>query len=248
MDDATARQLNALTLAFYRDEAEAWDAHRGGPWPGWDRLLPHLPESEPLDVLDVGCGNGRFGRYLAGHRRIARYVGVDGCEPLLDRVRSNPPEADRVELVAADFIEGTAETALPRGRFDLVALFGVLHHVPSDAWRRGLVEASAARVAPGGLLALTAWRFAEVPSLRQRALAPEEIATLTGLDPGRLGPDDYLMPFGPRRSTVRYARALDAPGLAELASGLGLDPIERYTADGRDTATNLYLLLRRPEV
>jgi SAM-dependent methyltransferase len=247
VDDATARRLNALNLAFYRDQADAWDAHRASPWPGWERLLSALPEDTALDVLDVGCGNGRFGRYLAGQREVARYVGIDACEPLLRRVREAPPGGARLELVRADFIGDAPDEVLPAGPFHLVTLFGVLHHVPSDVGRRALVAACAARVGRGGLLALAAWRFAEIASLRERALAPEEIRAHTGLDPDALGPADFLMPFGPGRNAVRYARAIDAEELAVLTDGLGLEAVASYVADGRDAATNRYRLLQRPD-
>jgi SAM-dependent methyltransferase len=247
VDDATAQRLNALNLAFYREEADSWDAHRGSPWPGWERLLRLLSTDTPLDVLDVGCGNGRFGRFLAERRELARYVGVDACEPLLQRVRDAPPTGAALELVRADFVGEPPDAVLPQGPFQLVTLFGVLHHVPSERQRRDLVAACAARVGPGGWLALAAWRFAEIPALRQRAFAPEEIRMRTGLDPDRLGPDDYLMPFGPERSAVRYAHAIDADALAELTAGLGLERAESYTADGRDGESNHYRLLQRPD-
>ena len=246
MDEAVARRINALNLDFYRDEARAWDMHRRSPWPGWERVADALPD-RAIAVLDVGCGNGRFGRFLAGRRSLARYVGVDASAALLARAREAAPAADRCEWIEADFIADAPDGVLPSGAFDLVTLFGVLHHVPDDARRRELVAACAARVAPGGWLALAAWRFAEIPALRERALAPEEIRTRTGIDPAALGPADFLMPFGPERRAVRYARAIDAEGLEALTSGLGLHCADAYLADGRDGATNRYQLLQRPE-
>mgnify|MGYP000004235310 CR=1 FL=1 len=80
MDDATIAQLNALNRDFYRVAGEDFDRTRGKPWPGWARLLPYLrldtvpdshegfqsntPTGATLSVLDVGCGNGRFGAFL----------------------------------------------------------------------------------------------------------------------------------------------------------------------------------------
>lgn len=242
-----ARRLNTLNLDFYREQADSWDAHRTAPWPGWATLLDALPQTEPGEILDVGCGNGRFGRYVADRREVARYVGVDACEPLLRRVRDAPPKVATLELVSADFIGNPPESMLPQGPFRLVTLFGVLHHVASERQRRSLVEACARRVGPGGWLALAAWRFAELPALRERALTAEEITGL-GIDPAALGPADFLMPFGPDRRVVRYARAIDAEALERLTDGLGLVTTSTFTADGRDGESNRYRLLQRPDV
>ena len=38
----------------------------------------------PIDVLDLGCGTGRYFHALAGVRRL---VGIDVSRPMLDRAR-----------------------------------------------------------------------------------------------------------------------------------------------------------------
>src|SRR5689334_4959803 len=63
MDATTIARLNQINREFYRIAAEDFDETRGESWPGWERLLPYL--RAPLSVvLDVGCGNGRFGMFL----------------------------------------------------------------------------------------------------------------------------------------------------------------------------------------
>ena len=54
------------------------------------------------------------------------------------------------------------------GQYDLVALFGVLHHVPGAETRRALLRSLAERVAPGGLLAFACWRFMDYRRFRDR--------------------------------------------------------------------------------
>jgi 2-polyprenyl-3-methyl-5-hydroxy-6-metoxy-1,4-benzoquinol methylase len=63
VNDATRERLNTINREFYRVTAHDFDETRGQPWPGWKRVLPYL--KLPLSVLDVGCGNGRFGVFLA---------------------------------------------------------------------------------------------------------------------------------------------------------------------------------------
>ena len=70
MREATARALNALNQALYADRAGEWDAVRERPWRGFERAIGWLAalRSDPLRVLDVGCGNGGLSLLLADLR------------------------------------------------------------------------------------------------------------------------------------------------------------------------------------
>jgi len=80
MDEAVARRLVALNEAFYERFAAPFAASRATPPPGFERLLTYLPAA-PSRVLDVGCGDGRFGRFLRGRDPAidptTGYTGVD---------------------------------------------------------------------------------------------------------------------------------------------------------------------------
>lgn len=255
MDDATARALNALNLAFYRQHADDFSAKRERPWPGWTRLLDHLPDT-PLRVLDLGCGNGRFGRFLAARRRIAHYTGVDASEPLLDIARAGPPAAGRVDWVAGDLVEAPerardraiAAQGTAAAGYDLVALFGVLHGVPGERRRRTLLEAAARALAPGGLLVFTCWDFAADPRIAGRLLPREAWADLQPpIDADGLGPADHLLPWGDASGAVRYVAAVDAAERARLLRGLPVAMLARFVDDGPERSLNHYTVAAAPD-
>lgn len=296
---ATAAALARLNRDFYRRHGAAFSRTRQAPWPGWERLAGLLEQSDAarhgrLSILDLGCGNGRFARFLA-RRLSARcdYLGVDASLPLLAEARralaplGNGP-LDSVEhhtaepgagpaagaarrpgfaalrLAALDLLEspsfspGAPTSPLLNGAFDLVALLGVLHHVPGRAARRALIERAAAHLGPGGLLALTFWQFGHLSRFRDRVVPwaktdDTEAAPLLGdLDPHDLEPGDVLLRWGPdppdgSPSPCRYCHFSDPDEVEALTAGLALDPLATYRADGATADLNLYRILRAPE-
>ncbi len=88
MDDSTRLRLNAINRAFYTRRAGSFVQTRNHPWPGWKRALGAFPKDEPLRVLDIGCGNGRYGHFLAERaERPVAYTGVDLSPALLEEAR-----------------------------------------------------------------------------------------------------------------------------------------------------------------
>jgi tRNA (uracil-5-)-methyltransferase TRM9 len=248
MDLETTRALAEINRAFYRERAAHFAAHREHPWPGWSRVLACLEAApRPLRVLDVGCGNGRLAGFLGGRlSEPCAFVGVDASEELLSLARARHP-GPATTWLRADWVEAGPERALPAGPFSLVALFGVLHHVPGAELRGALLEAAARRLAPGGLLALTAWRFEASERLRARVMGWDEYnrAAARPVDPARLEPGDRLLRWGePGGRDVRYCHFAADAETDRLGAELGLERLAAFHADGRGGDLNRYLILR----
>jgi SAM-dependent methyltransferase len=248
LDERTLRALNAINRSFYREAAAAFSASREEPWPGWTRLA-ELVEAQGLgprlELLDVGCGNGRFGRFLAQRAPQLRYLGIDASPELLALAEARGPIGAASEFRRLDLVEDDLDACLGAQRFSLVALFGLLHHLPGAARRRALLHGLAARLRPGGLLALTLWRFEAFRRFRER-IVPWEThnrAAAAPIDPAQLEPGDHLLPWGPD-GIPRYCHFADEDETRELLAGLPCQTLARYDADGREGALNRYLVLR----
>jgi SAM-dependent methyltransferase len=234
LDDQTARRLNDINRRFYAAIADDFHATRGAAWRGWERLLPHL--RAPLSVLDVGCGNGRFGVFLTEHDLTPlHYHGIDNSSALLDHARSQLATHSQVttRLEVVDVIDDP----LPEGQYDLVTLFGVMHHIPGAARRLEMMRQLAARVKVGGLLAIACWRFYEYPRFRERIVAWD--------DDMQVEAHDYLLDWRRGARALRYCHYVDDAEHAALVAASGLREIETWRADGETGDVNRYSLLRR---
>jgi SAM-dependent methyltransferase len=239
MDEATQTRLAQLNREFYRRHAGAFSDSRGQPWPGFGRVLEQLPDRRPLRVLDVGCGNGRFAGLLAEllQPEQLQYLGIDGSAELLQLARARHAAAGA--FLQHDFLR----EALPRGPFDLVALFGVLHHVPGERARRALIEACCAELDAGGLLALTFWRYDRDARLARKRIEPAMLEP--PLEPDALEAGDHLLGFGDDASAVRYCHFADEREQTRLLARLPARIAARFDADGAGDQLNSYALLRR---
>lgn len=83
--------LLKLNRDFYLKTQSYFNISSQSPWPGWQKLLPYL-QGDSLKVLDLGCGNGRFGIWLSKHRRVD-YTGLDDNQYLLDHAAVALPSA-----------------------------------------------------------------------------------------------------------------------------------------------------------
>jgi 2-polyprenyl-3-methyl-5-hydroxy-6-metoxy-1,4-benzoquinol methylase len=114
-----------------------------------------LGELAGARVLDVGCGNGRNGRWLA--KQGAQVVGVDLAEAVLDRVRPTLPE--RMTVHSLDVLRDE----LPAGPFDLVYDSGCFHHLAPHR-RITYLERLLPLLAPDGRYGIVAFSQERQPS------------------------------------------------------------------------------------
>lgn len=245
MKQATRDWLHRLNLRFYEEQADAFSETRSRPWPGCARVLDALAAAhrERVRVLDIGCGNGRLLPALQARFGAALdYTGLDASARLLALAQARFPGA-AARFVRADFLLEPAARVLPEGPFELVALFGVVHHVPGEDARRALLEAAAARVAPGGLLAFTSWRCDEDPRFARRSARGRALAGGL-LHDHALEPGDHLLAFG--EDGLRYCHRVTPSEAERLVAATGLEPVARFHADAAPGAGgNDYEVLRR---
>jgi SAM-dependent methyltransferase len=150
--EASNRNYDARRSSAYRQRDEAALAP-GRPSAHYAEVIRRLSLGfdRKIDVLDVGCGSGRFFHSLANVRRL---VGLDPSAQMLeqarDPVRKERLDAEVMELICGDVFSLGNEVEA----FDLIYSIGVLgEFAPIDAT---LLERLAALLKPDGVLYTTA--------------------------------------------------------------------------------------------
>jgi ubiquinone/menaquinone biosynthesis C-methylase UbiE len=88
-----------------------------------ERFLPYLPEH--AHILDVGCGGGKFTKYVADQRPDATVIGIDLARPQLDRAaKLLRGYGDRVRIESGD----ATSLAFGDNTFDGVLSYGSIKH------------------------------------------------------------------------------------------------------------------------
>lgn len=203
-------------------------------------------------VLDLACGNLRFGRFLEGELPAGtqlEYHAVDSCPQLVGGWRPAGGSLDYQNLdVVSSLLEGNLDARLTAPACDLVVAMGFLHHVPTAAARLALLRGLLARTVPGGVCAVSFWRFMTDEKLARRA-RQTTVAGLAdlGLRAEDLEPGDYLVGWQNQAHVFRYCHSFGDEEAARMAAEVSdaAKLVDQFCADGRTGRMNGYLILRK---
>ena len=253
---STAEQLSHVTSEFYTQQAQSFSATRQMPWQGWRQCLDAMPQLlavEKPSVLDVGCGNLRFARFLYDEAGIvpAKYFAVDNCKPLVESgdAGAHVSELAFIELdVIKSLLDNTLPSELTVPSCDLVVAFGFLHHVPGAEKRLQLLRTLLEKAKPGGYACVSFWQFMNSQKLAVKAqeTTVQGLRAL-GIDASELEEHDYLIGWQDKANTWRYCHHFSQKELDELLASLGSDVqiCTQFSADGKENNLNRYVILQR---
>ena len=152
-DDRAAREDHARMQEVLRLRKESFDAYGdtrqlspGRSWAAWARALGHL--LPPLDVADIGCGEGYLTLEAAAWARTV--IGVDRSDDVLERAKGL---AARRKIANVEWRKGDlARLPLHDGSVDVALLSQALRHATDP--ERAVGEAARILRPAGRLLVL----------------------------------------------------------------------------------------------
>jgi SAM-dependent methyltransferase len=98
------RSYSPAVLALWLDVVSRW-----------------VPKGSVSEILDIGCGTGRYSTALAAHFN-ARVIAIDPSERMLAEAQKKATESVRYELASAESLP------LPDASVDMVFMSMVFHH------------------------------------------------------------------------------------------------------------------------
>jgi len=114
----------------YSSFADEFDKTRVALWPGVCAFLDLYGNGKGL-VLDLGCGNGK---YMNVKRSWGEFLGIDLCWQLLNIVNNKTKK----DVVMCNLMQ--PRLPFVDGGFDCCICVAVLHHLPFESDRIGLVK------------------------------------------------------------------------------------------------------------
>ncbi|OGC69604.1 hypothetical protein A2415_03460 [candidate division WWE3 bacterium RIFOXYC1_FULL_39_7] len=238
MDNKTIEAILRLNNKFYESQAASFDVTRQFPWKGWGRvveIIHDLKKEGKIDLLDLGCGNGRFLKHLIdlGVSDNIVYTGLDTNVELIETALNSFSTSNNAKFEKFDVIQGVSKI---ENKYDVVTAFGITHHIPSSLLRQEWFESVAKLVKPGGLLISTFWNFDKSKIVKVPEIQKD------------LETNDYTLGWMNKPDTIRYCHFYDAQELDLLIKNLenmNVKIIDTFESDGRNGKTNTYIIWKK---
>jgi SAM-dependent methyltransferase len=239
LKDSTVKKLNQINKEFYSQIAQSFSETRSYNWEGWDSLWEFIQENE-IDVkrvLDLGCGNGRFLKFLNEKGWKGEYLGVDFDTQLLEIAGKSNSEIN-AKFQSHDIVMDLDNLEI-KGEFDLIVCFGLMHHIPGLDKRIELMRFIEGIITLKGVVAIAFWMFSLEDRFDSHLVDWKEL----GIDPIELDRGDYLLDWRKDSLAYRYCHHYSESEIDYLIGNTRFTKNKKYRADGRSHRLNKYLIL-----
>ena len=247
MDERVSNTLIKLNKEFYQTFSASFAHTRQRVQPGVNQVLNQVPREG--NWLDLGCGNGNLAREWMRQGRGGLYQGVDSSPQLLEIARQyfeNEKSHPGLEMKFSflDLTSPNWSISLKKTIWDGVLAFAVLHHIPGQKIRSGLISRVRDLLPVGKPFWISVWQFQHSPRFRSRQIGWEEVH----LSEKEVEHGDTLIDWRAetagvqKKIGVRYVHFFERDELIYLAQQNGFRVVNEFTSDGKGGNLSLYQL------
>ena len=272
MNQVTIDQINLINKDFYSKISSQWNQKLDSKWMGWNRLITHIKNNfenkDIIRILDLGCGNGRFATFLnANLKQKIEYTGVDFDTFFLQQAKDrdeyttqntyNTKKFNKFDLIDLDLTkDNLTKIFINKGhnqKYDLVVLFGLIHHIASKNSRLQLLNLAKSCLDDqntNGLLVWTSWRFLDQPRLLKRVVdldSPlgQQIIKDNNLDIKQLEIGDHFLSWVKHDYAIRFSHYINEQEGKNLINSTNLKLLDYYVDDSITQNLNGYYICGR---
>jgi len=241
MNSKTINEIINLDTKFYKSVSVEFSRTRHIPWPGWNQLLPYLKEKgKCASILDLGCGNGRFLKYICQvlPSDDMSYLGIDNNEKLINISIKNFSNIKKFKLVNSNIITDVKNI---KGKYTIVVAFGITHHIPSLKQRKLWFKHISTLIENSGYFIFTKWNIdKDIRSIKLKKEIPS--ISIKDLEIG-----DYFYNWK-NKNIYRYVHIYSKKETNEIFKILkksNMILIKSFDSDGKTSVLNTYYIFKK---